>query len=42
MYEIDPNAVFYEPENFEDEFGDEEPELISVPEKEFEKEYEVK
>ena len=37
MYEIDPNAVFYEPES-----TDEETELISVSQKEFEKEYEVK
>lgn len=38
MYEIDPNAVFYEPESSEDE----DIELISVSQAEFEKDYEVK
>ena len=38
MYEIDPNAVFYEPDpQEEDDEG-----LISVTQSEFEKEYEVK
>ena len=42
MYEVDPSAMFYEPDNFSEEIDDDEPELISVTEKEFEKDYEVK
>ena len=40
IYEIDPSALYYEPEP--EDIQDDEVELISVPEKEFEKEYEVK
>ena len=39
MYEIDPNAVFYEPDSEEEDEGEG---LISVTQSEFEKEYEVK
>lgn len=38
IYEIDPSALYYEPEEHEDEV----PETISVSQDEFEKEYEVK
>jgi len=40
IYEIDPTALYYEPED--DSLDSDEIEMISVPEKEFEKEYEVK
>ncbi len=39
LYEIDPNTVIYEPEP-EEEVTDED--LLAVPSKEFEEEYEVK